>query len=126
MFLQKLLLLILPFSWFWGNGPVKVTVYHQKGITASGEHTDSIGIPFASISRDLLATYPMHSKVKLENCPFEGIYVIKDKMNKRIKNTIDVFLTDNSKKYNPCTCDLSVYIEEIIPIAVDSSAVSGK
>ncbi|MBK8389560.1 MAG: hypothetical protein IPL23_09920 [Saprospiraceae bacterium] len=58
MFLQKLLLLILPFSWFWGNGPVKVTVYHQKGITASGEHTDSIGIPFASISQGFASHLP--------------------------------------------------------------------
>ena len=111
MVAEKILLLLIS-CFLFHHGPVRVTVYHMRGVTASGIHTDSITEPFASISRDLLAVYPMNSKVKVENCPFAGVYVIKDKMNKRIKNGLDVFLTDDSRRYTPCMCDMSVYIEE--------------
>lgn len=85
---------------------VKVTVYHIRGLTASGEHTDKIKEPFIAVSRDLLNEYPMHTKVRLYGCPWEGDYVVKDKMNKRMKNMIDVFIPYTKKKFNPCYCKL--------------------
>lgn len=96
---------------------VRVTVYHIRGLTASGEHTNNIEEPFVAVSRDLLEKYPLHSRIKLIDCPFEGIYIVKDKMNKRIINTVDVFLTDNGKRYDPCDCLIDEYDGEIAPPA---------
>ena len=90
---------------------VKVTVYHIRGLTASGEHTDKIKEPFIAISRDLLADYPLHTKVRLYDCPFEGNYIVKDKMNKRMKSMVDVFLPYTGKRYNPCYCKLQTLEE---------------
>ena len=99
---------------------VRVTVYHIRGLTASGEHTDSIASPFVAMSRDLLVKYPLHSMIKLLDCPYEGIYVVKDKMNKRIINTVDVFSTDASRKYNPCDCLIDLHTLEIVDNFADS------
>jgi 3D (Asp-Asp-Asp) domain-containing protein len=107
---------------------VKATVYHIRGLTASGEHTDKIGEPFIAVSRDLLTDYPMHSKVRVFDCPHEGVYLIKDKMNKRFTKKIDVFIRYNGKKYNLCTCKMqiivspkdSMYYDETIIIHQDT------
>ncbi|MCB0646325.1 MAG: hypothetical protein KDC49_06660 [Saprospiraceae bacterium] len=99
---------------------VRVTVYHITGLTASGEHTDSIAAPFVAISRDLLVKYPLHSTIKLLDCPYEGIYLVKDKMNKRIVNTVDVFSTDASRKYDPCDCLIDMHTLEIADNFADS------
>lgn len=85
---------------------VRVTVYHIKGITASGEMTTSIKVPFVAVSRDLLIKYPMHSTMIVDGCPFAGKYLVKDKMNKRLENSIDVFIKSSKKKYNPCKCKI--------------------
>jgi 3D (Asp-Asp-Asp) domain-containing protein len=95
---------------------VKVTVYHIRGLTASGEHTDRIKEPFIAVSRDLLEEYPMHTKVRLFDCPFEGDYIVKDKMNKRMKKMVDVFLPYTGKRYNPCYCKLQTMEEYNNPI----------
>lgn len=87
---------------------VKTTVYHIRGLTASGEHTDKIKEPFIAVSRDLLEDFPMHSKVRLSDCPHEGDYVVKDKMNKRFTNKIDVFIKYSGKKFDPCICKLQI------------------
>jgi 3D (Asp-Asp-Asp) domain-containing protein len=87
---------------------VKATVYHIRGLTASGEHTDRIKQPFIAVSRDLLNEFPMHSKVRVFDCPHEGEYIVKDKMNKRFTKKIDVFIKYNGKKYNPCTCMIEI------------------
>ena len=105
---------------------VKVTVYHIRGLTASGDHTDKIKEPFIAVSRDLLADYPMNTRVKLYDCPFEGEYIVKDKMNKRLHNMVDVFLPYTGKKYNPCRCkmqtleDYNTPVPIELPIEVDS------
>ncbi len=95
---------------------VKVTVYHIRGLTASGEHTDKIKEPFIAVSRDLLNEYPMHTKVRLYDCPWEGDYVVKDKMNKRLKKMIDVFIPYTKKKFNPCYCKIQLMEEYYKPL----------
>jgi 3D (Asp-Asp-Asp) domain-containing protein len=92
-------------------GTVKVTVYHIEGITASGEHTSEIRENFIAVSRDLLKAYPMNSYVEISNCPFSGKYVVKDKMHKKWKRKIDIFISYNGKKYNPCTCNIKEFTE---------------
>jgi 3D (Asp-Asp-Asp) domain-containing protein len=101
------LILILSIAFFLSeNNEVRVTVYHIKGLTACGEITTSIKDPFVAVSRDLLSKYPMHSTMIVKDCPFAGTYLVKDKMNKRLVKTIDVFIKSNKKKYNPCTCKI--------------------
>jgi 3D (Asp-Asp-Asp) domain-containing protein len=108
---------------------VKTTVYHTRGLTASGEHTDEISENFIAVSRDLLEAYPMNSYVEISDCPFAGKYVVKDKMNKRWRRKIDIFLTYNGKKYNPCHCNIKKYeepkleIEEVLPVEVPQDSI---
>lgn len=66
----------------------------------------------------------MNTRVKLENCPYEGIYLIKDKMNKRIKNGIDIYLTDDSRRYTPCMCEMSPYVEDTIVAEIISDTTT--
>ena len=100
--------LLLIFTGVKPSEEVKTTVYHIRGLTASGEHTDKIKEPFIAVSRDLLKAYPMHSKVRLFNCPHEGEYLVKDKMNKRFTNKVDVFIKMRKKKYDPCICMIQI------------------
>jgi 3D (Asp-Asp-Asp) domain-containing protein len=85
---------------------VRVTVYHPTGNpTASGDI-----IPknykrkkhgWVAISRELLEEYPMGSTIVLKGVSPEvdGEYIVKDKTNKRIKNTIDILVRRSSSLY---------------------------
>lgn len=125
------LLIMFSFFYFVNNEEVRVTVYHIKGKTSTGEITTAIKEPFVAVSRDLLLKYPMNSIMIVDDCPFAGKYIVKDKMNKRLFKTIDVFIKSKKKKYNPCKCKIYTpeefelfKAEELIPkidsIKVDS------
>ncbi|MBU2951064.1 3D domain-containing protein [Tamlana agarivorans] len=89
--------------------PVKILyTWHPKTVSASAYNSlvaqtssnpnitafgDSIhpGQKYIAVSRDLLKKeLPYNTLVKIEG--LEGIYIVKDKMNKRYKNHIDVYM----------------------------------
>jgi 3D (Asp-Asp-Asp) domain-containing protein len=45
-----------------------------------------------AVSRDLLVKYPNKSKVLLEGTKYDGIYTVRDKMNKRFSKRIDILI----------------------------------
>lgn len=92
------------------NTPDTVTVYtyRLKGKTATGALTNKIKEPFLAISRDLLKNYPLHSKVILYNCMWEGTYKVMDIMAARHKHTVDIFYKGKKKtNKKKCLCTLS-------------------
>lgn len=50
-----------------------------------------------AVSRDLLEKYPNGTKVKITGTKFDGIYTVRDKMNKRFKNRIDILINRDMK-----------------------------
>lgn len=50
-----------------------------------------------AVSRDLLDKYPNGTKVRLKGTIYDGIYTVRDKMNKRYKNRIDILINKNMK-----------------------------
>lgn len=104
-------LLIILFSLFVCNSfatiRVTLTTYNAVAnqcsgnplITADGTKIDlkklkNGKIKYAAISRDLLGKIPLGSVIHIEG---HGLYEVRDKMNKRFKNHIDI-LQDISKK----------------------------
>ena len=72
------------------------TSYEHPEITAWG---DSItpGVQWIAVSRDLLRKGLRHTTmVKIDT--FKGIYLVKDKMNKRWTNRIDIYMDEDVKK----------------------------
>lgn len=98
-------ILILLSVFFNSTEKHTVTTYELVGLTASGLHTDDIAEPFVAVSRDLLKKHPLHSYLKLSGCEFNGEYIVLDKMNKRIKNTIDVYRPAIPKGVTECRCE---------------------
>ena len=45
-----------------------------------------------AVSRDLLVKYPNGSKVLLKGTKYDGVYTVRDKMNKRFKKRIDILI----------------------------------
>ncbi len=45
-----------------------------------------------AVSRDLLKTFPYHSKVIVCGTGYDGVYIIEDTMNKRYTNRIDLLI----------------------------------
>ena len=45
-----------------------------------------------AVSRDLLIEFPMGTKVRITGTKYDGIYTVRDKMNKRYKNRIDILI----------------------------------
>jgi 3D (Asp-Asp-Asp) domain-containing protein len=45
-----------------------------------------------AVSRDLLTKYPNGTKVCLKGTKYDGVYTVRDKMNKRFKNRIDILI----------------------------------
>ncbi|PIA77656.1 hypothetical protein BFR04_09470 [Gaetbulibacter sp. 4G1] len=82
----------------WKTIQVTATAYNSLAyqtnsnphITAFGDSLKP-GLKYIAISRDLLKKGLKHNTpVKIEG--FEGWYLIKDKMNKRWKNRIDIYM----------------------------------
>lgn len=50
-----------------------------------------------AVSRDLLKTYPFHSKVIVSNAgKFNGVWIVEDVMNKRYRKRIDFLIANKS------------------------------
>lgn len=65
-------------------------------ITAFGDSL-KIGLPYIAFSRDLLDSGLVHNtKVKLEG--FDNLFIVKDKMNKRWRKRIDIYMGTDVKK----------------------------
>ena len=50
-----------------------------------------------AVSRDLLIKFPMGTKVRVSGTKYDGIYVVRDKMNKRYKKRIDILINVDMK-----------------------------
>jgi len=50
-----------------------------------------------AVSRDLLKRFPNKSKVKIKGTKYDGIYTVRDKMNKRYKKRIDILINKDMK-----------------------------
>ncbi len=69
---------------------------NQPNIAAWGD-TLKPGMQCIAVSRDLLTIGINHNtKVKING--IDGIYLVKDKMNKRWKNKIDIYMGENIKE----------------------------
>jgi len=91
-------------KWTWNSMEVTATAYNSlasqtnalANIAAWGD-TLSPGMKCIAVSRDLLIkglTY--NTPVKIEG--FEGVYLVKDKMNKRWENRIDIYMGNDVEK----------------------------
>jgi 3D (Asp-Asp-Asp) domain-containing protein len=79
----------------YNSTPAQTSYEHPK-ITAWG---DSItpGVKWIAVSRDLMRKGLRHNTmVKIDT--FKGIYLVKDKMNKRWTNRIDIYMDEDIKK----------------------------
>ena len=54
-------------------------------------------LKWIAISRDLKTKYPFGTKIKVTGCKYEGIWEVKDVMNKRFSNKIDFLVPSNVK-----------------------------
>ncbi|RKE95398.1 3D domain-containing protein [Ichthyenterobacterium magnum] len=87
----------------WETIEVTATAYNSLAYqTSSNPHItafgDSLkpGLKYIAVSRDLLSLGLKHNtQVKIEG--FDGIYLVKDKMNKRWKNRIDIYMGTDVK-----------------------------
>ncbi len=78
---------------------VKITLYHpvrkqtSKAVrTANGTQLKSGNLPKSiAISRDLESRFSLGDTVSVRcNCPYEGRYLINDRLGKKAKNQIDI------------------------------------
>ncbi|WP_439152388.1 3D domain-containing protein [Winogradskyella sp.] len=65
-------------------------------ITAFGDSLKP-GLRYIAVSRDLIDSGLVHNtKVKIEG--FDSLFIVKDKMNRRWKNRIDIYMSVDVKK----------------------------
>jgi 3D (Asp-Asp-Asp) domain-containing protein len=92
-----------PKKYVWQSKDVIASAYNslayqtssQPNITAFGDSLKP-GMKCIAVSRDLLALGIKHNTlVAIEG--LEGIYLVKDKMNRRYKNHIDIYMGNNVK-----------------------------
>lgn len=90
-------------KYVWHSREVTATAYNslayqtssQPNITAFGD-TLSPGMKCIAVSRDLLALGLKHNTlVTIEG--LDGIYLVKDKMNRRWQNRIDIYMDNDVK-----------------------------
>ena len=91
-------------EYIWKSIEVTVTAYNSfryqtsstPNITAWGDSLKP-GMPYIAVSRDLIEKGLVHNTlVKLEG--FKGTFLVKDKMNKRWRNRIDIYMGKDIKK----------------------------
>ncbi|MGB5387531.1 MAG: hypothetical protein WBN20_12175 [Eudoraea sp.] len=88
----------------WNSVEVTASAYNSVSFQTSsqpniGAWGDTLkpGMKSIAVSRDLLAIGINHNtKVKING--LDGIYLVKDKMNKRWKNKIDIYMGENIEK----------------------------
>ena len=85
---------------------IKVYTYNLNGTTASGLKTNKEKKPFLALSRDLIKKYPLHSKVFLYRCSWQGEYNVLDIMGPMHKNSADIFYKGKRKNVEECLCVL--------------------
>lgn len=98
---------LLLFSLYFNNNEISTnvhaTVYHAvpEQCNEDPEHTAfmfklDLSNPFKhriiAVSRDLLKLYPNGTKVFVTGTKYDGIYTVRDKMNKRYTNRIDILI----------------------------------
>ena len=92
-----------PKKYVWQTKEVTATAYNslayqtsdQPNITAFGDSLKP-GMKCIAVSRDLLALGLKHNTlVTIDG--LEGIYLVKDKMNRRWKNRIDIYMDNDVK-----------------------------
>jgi len=88
----------------WKTIEVTATAYNSysyqtsntPNITAWGDSLKP-GMPYIAVSRDLIKRGLVHNTlVELEG--FKGTFLVKDKMNKRWRNRIDIYMGKDIKK----------------------------
>ena len=88
----------------WHSLSVTVTAYNSLAYQTSADPNitawgDSLvpGMKCIAVSRDLISRGLKHNTpVKIEG--FDGIFIVKDKMNRRWKNRIDIYMDNDVKK----------------------------
>lgn len=88
----------------WKSLEVTASAYNSMSYQTSSEpniaawgDTLKPGMKCIAVSRDLLAIGINHNtRVKING--LDGIYLVKDKMNKRWKNKIDIYMGENLKE----------------------------
>ena len=88
----------------WHSHTVTVTAYNSLAYQTSADPNitawgDSLvpGMKCIAVSRDLISRGLKHNTpVKIEG--FEGVFLVKDKMNRRWKNRIDIYMDNDVKK----------------------------
>ena len=85
----------------------------NPSITAFGDSLKP-GLRYIAVSRDLLDSGLVHNtKVKIEG--FDSLFIVKDKMNKRWRKRIDIYMGVNVKKAKQWG-KKSVTIDYCVPI----------
>jgi len=91
----------------FGKHKLRVTA---TAYTSHGNQTDSTpflaawnnrlrpGMKVIAVSRDLLSKYGMRNGTKVKIAGLPGYYRVRDKMNKRFKRRIDIYMGTNRKK----------------------------
>ncbi len=90
-------------KYVWYTREVTATAYNslayqtsaQPNITAFGDSLKP-GMKYIAVSRDLLALGLKHNTLIIIES-LDGIYLVKDKMNKRWKNRIDIYMDNDVK-----------------------------
>jgi len=105
---MKYILLIFIILFLNIEKEVHATVYHAvpEQTNSDPEHTAfmfklDLKNPYKhriiAVSRDLLPIYPNGTKVYISGTAYDGVYTVRDKMNKRYKNRIDILINKNMK-----------------------------
>ncbi|AGH56746.1 hypothetical protein Phi19:2_gp062 [Cellulophaga phage phi19:2] len=85
---------------------VTATIYHaeedqcnQDPSTTAFMYEIDMNDPYSdriiAVSRDLLQAFPNESRVKIEGTRYDGIYTVRDKMNGRWTNKIDILINSD-------------------------------
>lgn len=95
---------IIPEYSKWKKMKVSASAYNSLGYQTSGNPSlaawgDTLkpGMKSIAVSRDLIGMGLDHNtRIKIEG--LDGYYLVKDKMNRRWKNKIDIYMGENVEK----------------------------
>ena len=119
----------------WHSLTVTVTAYNSLAYQTSADPNitawgDSLvpGMKCIAVSRDLISRGLQHNTpVKIEG--FDGIFLVNDKMNRRWKNRIDIYMDNDvkkAKKWGKRKLNISygvLRVEENIPEINDNNSI---
>jgi len=90
-----------------GNRVLKVTATAYTSHSGQTDKTPFLaawnnrikpGMKIIAVSRDLIEKYKLTNGVKVKIKGFDGIFTVRDKMNKRFKKRIDIYMGTNKHK----------------------------